>query len=156
MNTLRRRLGQWLPRLFADRRGSSDLNTYLLLTAAGCTMVGLTAPSLFNSSKTASNTFEKQVQILERGASSSGGGSALGGTSSGGFDLGGLGSFASSLGGMGSSSSSLTGGGGSMVSASGGTISGSGANAAGGTSGAAANAAPAGTTAPAGTAAARK
>ena len=136
MNTLRRRLGQWLPRLFADRRGSSDLNTYLLLTAAGCTMVGLTAPSLFNSSKTASNTFEKQVQILERGASSSGGGSALGGSSSGGFDLGGLGSFASSLGGMGSGSS-LTSGGGSMVSASGGTISGGGAAAPAGNGGAA-------------------
>lgn len=151
MNTLRRRLGQWLPRLFADRRGSSDLNTYLLLTAAGCTMVGLTAPSLFNSSKTASNTFEKQVQILERGASSSGGGSALGGSSSGGFDLGGLGSFASSLGGMGSGSS-LTSGGGSMVSASGGTISGGGAAAPAGNGGAA-NPAPAGTTAPAGTAA---
>lgn len=147
MNTLRRRLGQWLPRLFADRRGSSDLNTYLLLTAAGCTMVGLTAPSLFNSSKTASNTFEKQVQILERGASSSGGGGALGGASSGGFDLGGLGKFASSLGGSGSGSS-LTSGGGTMVSASGGTISGGGAAAAGNT-----GAAPAGTTAPAGTAA---
>lgn len=150
MNTLRRRLGQWLPRLFADRRGSSDLNTYLLLTAAGCTMVGLTAPSLFNSSKTASNTFEKQVQILERGASSGGGSSALGGASSGGFDLGGLGKLASSLGGSGSGSS-LTSGGGSMVSTSGGTISGGGSTAAG--SGGAANAAPAGTTAPAGTAA---
>ena len=41
MNPLRflRRIGRLFVR---DRRGSADLNTYLLLTAAGCTMVGLT------------------------------------------------------------------------------------------------------------------
>jgi hypothetical protein len=95
---LLRRLGKLLPRFLNDRRGSADLNTYLLLTAAGCTMVGLTAPHLFKSSKTASNTFEKQVEILQRGAS----GGATGGAASGGGDwnLGdqsGLGQFPGSL-----------------------------------------------------------
>jgi hypothetical protein len=31
-------------------------------------MVGLTAPHLFKSSKTASDTFENQVKVLQRGA----------------------------------------------------------------------------------------
>ena len=70
MNPVRiiRRLGRLLPRFVTDRRGSADLNTYLLLTAAGCVMVGLTAPHMFKSSETASSTFENQVKILQRGA----------------------------------------------------------------------------------------
>lgn len=68
-----------LRRFFSDRRGSSDLTVYLLLTAAGAAMVGLTVPSLFKSSQAASNTFDKQVKVLERGA---GGGSSSGGAES--------------------------------------------------------------------------
>ena len=65
-----RRLGRLLPRFITGAdAGSADLNTYLLLTAAGCVMVGLTAPHLFKSSETASDTFENQVKILQRGAS---------------------------------------------------------------------------------------
>jgi hypothetical protein len=98
-----RRLGQLLPRFLKDRRGSADLNTYLLLTAAGCTMVGLTAPHLFKSSKTASDTFEKQVEILQRGAGGGAGGASGGAGASGGdWSLGGqggLGQLAGSLGG---------------------------------------------------------
>ena len=47
MNPVRiiRRLGRLLPRFVTGAdAGSADLNTYLLLTAAGCVMVGLTAP----------------------------------------------------------------------------------------------------------------
>lgn len=66
---LGRTLHHLLSRLFEDRRGSGDLSTYLLLTAAGCVMVGLTAPALFASSRRASETFEQQVGVLERGAS---------------------------------------------------------------------------------------
>ena len=88
MNPVRilRRLGKLFPRFLTDRRGSGDLNTYLLLTAAGCTMVGLTAPHLFKSSKTASDTFEKQVEILQRGSSSGATGAA--GPSGGDWNLG--------------------------------------------------------------------
>jgi hypothetical protein len=88
MNPVRilRRLGQLLPRFITDRRGSADLNTYLLLTAAGCTMVGLTAPHLFKSSKTASDTFEKQVEILQRGAGGGAGGAGAGAAGAGGGD----------------------------------------------------------------------
>src|SRR5690606_8890904 len=53
-------------------RGSSDLTVAPLLTAAGAAMVGMTVPTLFESSDTAARTFDRQVQILERGA---GGGS---------------------------------------------------------------------------------
>jgi len=67
-------LSSLLSLLGRDRRGSSDLTTYLLLTAAGCTMIGLTAPHLFNSSRKASNTFEHQVDVLERGSSPNGSG----------------------------------------------------------------------------------
>ncbi len=133
MNPVRilRRLGQLLPRFFTDRRGSADLNTYLLLTAAGCTMVGLTAPHLFKSSKTASDTFEKQVEILQRGSSGGAGGAggAGGGSSSGGWDLGGmggLGQFAGSLGGGGgqlaSGGGQLTSGGGQLANAGAGPV----------------------------------
>jgi len=136
MNAVLRTLGRWLPRLLADRRGSSDLNTYLLLTAAGCAMVGLTAPHLFNSSKTASDTFEKQVQVLQQGASPGAGG-ASGAGSSGGWnigDLGGLSSFANQLG-LGNSGTtvstgaSTTTGQGTTVSTGAGTISGTGTTA---------------------------
>jgi hypothetical protein len=101
-----RRLGQLVPRFLKDRRGSADLNTYLLLTAAGCTMVGLTAPHLFKSSKTASDTFEKQVEILQRGAGGGAGGASGGAGGAGGGDWnlggqGGLGQLAGSLGGGG-------------------------------------------------------
>jgi hypothetical protein len=120
MNPVRilRRLGQLLPRFLKDRRGSADLNTYLLLTAAGCTMVGLTAPHLFKSSKTASDTFEKQVEILQRGSSGGTGGGASGGAGGGGGDWnlggqGGLGQMAGSLGGGGGQ---LTSGGGQLAS----------------------------------------
>ena len=100
MNPVRilRRIGELLPRFLTDRCGSGDLNTYLLLTAAGCTMVGLTAPHLFKSSKTASDTFEKQVEILQRG--SSGGVSSAAGPSGGDWKLGdqsGLGPLPGSL-----------------------------------------------------------
>lgn len=142
-----RKLGGLLPRLLADRRGSSDLNTYLLLTAAGCTMVGLTAPHLFNSSKTASNTFEKQVEVLQQGASP-GGGAASSSSGAGGWnigDLGGLGNLAGQLG-FGSnngglvSQGQLTSGQGVTVTAGGGTISGAGTAAAAGTAAPAATA----------------
>jgi len=134
MNAVLRTIGQWLPRLLADRRGSSDLNTYLLLTAAGCCMVGLTAPHLYNSSKTASNTFEKQVEVLQSGASPGAGGTS-GAASSGGWnigDLGGLGQLAGQLGAGNSgtqitSGASTTSGQGTTVSTGGGTISGGGA-----------------------------
>ena len=120
MNPVRilRRLGQLLPRFFTDRRGSADLNTYLLLTAAGCTMVGLTAPHLFKSSKTASDTFEKQVEILQRGSSGGAGGAggAGGGSSGGGgWDLGGMG-------GLGQLAGSLGGGGGGQLANGGGQL----------------------------------
>ena len=116
MNPVRilRRLGQLLPRFFRDRRGSADLNTYLLLTAAGCTMVGLTAPHLFKSSKTASDTFEKQVEILQRG-SSGGAGGAGGASGGGGWDLGGMG-------GLGQLAGSLGGGGGGPLASGGGPL----------------------------------
>lgn len=76
-------------RLLHDTRG--DLTTHLLITAAGCAMVGLCVPSLFNSSQRASNTFEKQVAVLENGASPGGG-------STGG--VGGIGGIASQVGGF--------------------------------------------------------
>jgi len=65
--------------LFADRRGNSDLTTYMLLTAAGAAMVGLTLPSLFSSSNSAAKTFQNQVNVLERGANPGG----MGGIGSG-------------------------------------------------------------------------
>ena len=120
MNPVRilRRLGQLLPRFLTDRRGSADLNTYLLLTAAGCTMVGLTAPHLFKSSKTASDTFEKQVEILQRGSSGGAGGAsgAGGGSSSGGWDLGGMGGLGQFAGSLGGGAGQLTSGGGQLTS----------------------------------------
>jgi hypothetical protein len=61
-------------RLLRCKRGSGDLTVALLLTAAGAAMVGLTVPTLFKSSDTAARTFDKQVQILERGAGGAGGG----------------------------------------------------------------------------------
>lgn len=81
----RRSLRRAVAELARDRRGNSDLSVYLLLTAAGCVMVGLTAPHLYNASKTASNTFERQVEVLERGASpgGSGGLGSMGGASGG-------------------------------------------------------------------------
>ena len=123
MNPVRilRRLGQLLPRFLRDRRGSADLNTYLLLTAAGCTMVGLTAPHLFKSSKTASDTFEKQVEILQRGAGGGAGGAggAGGGAGGGDWNLGGQG-------GLGQLAGSLGGGGGGQLAGPGGQLAGPG------------------------------
>lgn len=113
-------LARLLRRLFKDRRGSGDLNTYLLLTAAGCTMVGLTAPHLFKSSKTASDTFEKQVEILQRGAGggasgASGASGAGGGGGGGDWNLGGQG-------GLGQLAGSLGGGGGGQLASGGGQL----------------------------------
>lgn len=131
-----RRLGRLLPRFFDDRRGSADLNTYLLLTAAGCTMVGLTAPHLFKSSKTASDTFEKQVEILQRGAGGGSGGSGGGagsGGSGGGWNLGGQGGQGGQLTGARGGGGSLTGGGGgSLTGGGGGSLTGGGATNGGG------------------------
>jgi hypothetical protein len=113
------KLARILRRLFRDKRGSADLNTYLLLTAAGCTMVGLTAPHLFKSSKTASDTFEKQVEILERGAGGGGGsgsGFGGGGLGGGGWDLSGMGGLSQLAGSMGGGGGgSLTNGGGNLT-----------------------------------------
>jgi len=113
MNPVRilRRLGQLLPRFLRDRRGSADLNTYLLLTAAGCTMVGLTAPHLFKSSKTASDTFEKQVEILQRGAGGGAGASGVSGPSGGDWNLGGQGGLSQLAGSLGGSGAQLANGG---------------------------------------------
>jgi len=116
MNPVRilRRLGQLLPRFVRDRRGSADLNTYLLLTAAGCTMVGLTAPHLFKSSKTASDTFEKQVEILQRGSSGGAGGASGGAASGGDWNLGGQGGLSQLAGSLGGSGAQLSGSGGQL------------------------------------------
>ena len=62
--------------LLRDARGSSEINVHLLLGAAGCSMVVMTAPYLFNSSKVASNAFQRDVQVLERGSSGGGGGAS--------------------------------------------------------------------------------
>jgi hypothetical protein len=105
-----RTLGRMLRRLLSDKRGSSDLQTYLLLTAAGCTMVGLVAPSMFNSSQKCSNTFDKQVQVLERGASPGGGG-GMGGMGG----VGGIGGGLIGFMGIGGGGGSMTGGGGSLT-----------------------------------------
>lgn len=110
------RIRSLLRRFFKDARGSSDLNTYLLLSAAGCSMVVLTAPHLFNSSKTASNAFDKQVQVLERGASPGGG------TSGGGLGSSGVGGLSDIMGGSGGSPGTMTnpyGGGGPLLGGSG-------------------------------------
>jgi subtilase-type serine protease len=114
-------LRRLFPRFVRDNLGSADLNTYLLLTAAGCTMVGLTAPHLFKSSKTASDTFEKQVEILQRGSSpgGGGGGGGLGGGGGGGWNIG-------SLGGLGQMAGSMTNGSG-QISSSGNHLSNTGA-----------------------------
>ena len=69
----------WLKRFLADQRGSGDLTTYVLLTAAGAAMVAITVPSLFSSSQSAASTFQNQVNVLERGA----GGTAAGGGGAG-------------------------------------------------------------------------
>jgi hypothetical protein len=112
------------PRRRKNQRGSADLATYCLLTAAGCTMVGLTAPHLFKSSQTASDTFERQVDILQRGSSGGGGGGAGagGGAGSSGWNInatiGSSGGVSVSSGGNGVSVSA--GGGGGNVSVSGG------------------------------------
>jgi len=89
---IRRFLAPIFRGLFKDRRG--DLQTHLLLTAAGCTMVGLAAPSLYNSSQKCSNTFDKQVSVLENGASPGGGAGGIGGIA------GQISSFASTIGGI--------------------------------------------------------
>ncbi len=114
-------LARLLRRLFRDRRGSADLNTYLLLTAAGCTMVGLTAPHLFKSSKTASDTFEKQVEILQRGAGGgvSGGSGAGAGGGGGDWNLGGQGGLGQLAGSLGGGGGQLSGSGGQLASAGG-------------------------------------
>lgn len=75
---LLRRSGAWLRTLLRDRRGEGDLMTSLLLTAAGAVMVGITVPSLFESSDSAARTFRGQVDVLEKGASPSGGGAGGG------------------------------------------------------------------------------
>lgn len=129
-----RRLGQLLPRFLRDRRGSADLNTYLLLTAAGCTMVGLTAPHLFKSSKTASDTFEKQVEILQRGAGGGAGGAGgAAGAAGGDWNLGGQGGLSQLAGSLGGGGAQLSGAasqlasGGGQLAGSGGQLAGNGA-----------------------------
>lgn len=85
-------------RRFLERtrqRGSSDLTVTLLLTAAGAAMVGMTVPSLFRSSDTASRTFDRQVQILERGAGTPG---ASTGTVPPAFDVGDPGQIGGNMG----------------------------------------------------------
>jgi hypothetical protein len=70
---------------------SNDLTTYLLLSAAGAVMVGITAPTMFKSSQAAAGTFQNQVRVLENGAGGGGGATSLGsGLLSGNFhfDLG--------------------------------------------------------------------
>jgi len=76
---------KWVGKLLADKRGSSDLTVHLLLTAAGAAMVAITVPTLFSSSKSAANTFQNQVTVLEQGANPSGntGGSGSGSGSGG-------------------------------------------------------------------------
>lgn len=78
---LRGRILKDVARLLRGTRGSSDLTVALLLTAAGAAMVGLTVPTMFKSSDTAARTFDRQVQILERGAG--GGGGATGSLATG-------------------------------------------------------------------------
>lgn len=77
------RAGAWLRALRRDSRGEGDLMTSLLLTAAGAVMVGVTVPSLFESSDAAARTFQRQVGVLERGAS----GSGQGGIGGSGWDI---------------------------------------------------------------------
>src|SRR5688572_17494642 len=77
------------PKNRVRQRGSSDLTVGLLLTAAGAAMVGMTVPTMFKSSDTASRTFERQVDILERGAGGGGGGGGGSATGPSGFDVGG-------------------------------------------------------------------
>ncbi|WP_394836796.1 hypothetical protein LVJ94_07795 [Pendulispora rubella] len=101
--------------LFADRRGNSDLTTYMLLTAAGAAMVGLTLPSLFSSSNSAAKTFQNQVNVLERGANPGGAGGIGSGIGSGsgwtfnvgkdGVSVSGPGGISGSVGGGGSGGS---------------------------------------------------
>ena len=77
-----------LRKLARCTRGSSDLTVTLLLTAAGAAMVGLTVPMMFKSSDMAANTFEHQVQVLQRGAGGRGSGmSGLGGSGLGGMPM---------------------------------------------------------------------
>ncbi len=83
----------WWKRFLADQRGSGDMTTYLLLTAAGAAMVAMTVPSLFSSSQSAASTFQNQVNVLERGA----GGTAAGGGAAGG-STGGAGGWQFSVG----------------------------------------------------------
>jgi len=83
---LRRSFG-WMRKLLADRRGSGDLTTHLLLTAAGAAMVGVTLPSLFASSNSAANTFNGQVKVLEQGAGSGGGSGGPGGIGGSGWNI---------------------------------------------------------------------
>jgi hypothetical protein len=108
-------LSRVLRRLLRDRRGSADLNTYLLLTAAGCTMVGLTAPHLFKSSKTASDTFEKQVEILQRGAGGGASGGSGAGAGGGDWNLGGQGGLGQLAGSLGGAGAQLSGNGGQLA-----------------------------------------
>ncbi len=133
---LLKRTGAWLRALLRDNRGQGDLMTSLLLTAAGAVMVGVTVPSLFESSESAARTFKGQVDVLERGATPSRGGGGIG-IGLGGWDInigsggvsvsGGRGSFSVGSGGVsgsfGGSRGGVTvsaGGGGGSVGASGG------------------------------------
>jgi len=128
----------WFKNLLADRRGSGDLTTYSLLTAAGAAMVAITVPSLFSSSNSAAQTFQNQVNVLERGAGGGGGaGGAAGGAggSSGGwqFNVGPSGVSAAGPGGI----SASVGAGGASVGAGGGggSVGGGGGGGGGGASG---------------------
>ena len=79
-------------RLTRHEDGSSDLTVALLLTASGAVMVGLAVPTLLKASDTAGRTFDRQVQILERGVGtgSTNGIPAAGGIAPPPFEIGGL------------------------------------------------------------------
>lgn len=79
------RLRKLVSRFLRDERGV--MNEYLMLVAGGAVAVAaVVAPSLLQYAGTASRTFGRQVDVLERGAGGGGGG---GGGSAGGSSGGG-------------------------------------------------------------------
>lgn len=76
------RLRKLFARFLRDERGV--MNEYLMLVAGGAVAVAaVVAPSLLQYAGTASRTFGRQVDILERGAGGGGGGGSSGGSGSG-------------------------------------------------------------------------
>ena len=70
-------------RLVADRRGSGDVLTWTLLSAAGLGMLMAVLPGLYGSSQTSANTFQNQVNTLATGAGGQGGQGGQGGAQAG-------------------------------------------------------------------------